>query len=154
MSLTKYILAQPTFSRAIQTAIAGLKALKPTYDWVGVYLLDGDVLTLRDEHYLGPVTEHPRIPLGHGICGAAAADKETIVVDDVNADDRYIACSLSVQSEIVVPILVADRVVGVLDLDSDTPAAFGTEDGRQLEAVAAALAQAWQRERAPAVTSH
>ena len=142
MSLTGEILAQPNLSAAIQTAIAGLKALKPFYDWVGVYLLDDDVLTLSDNHYLGLATDHPRILLGEGICGAAATGKETIIVDDVNADDRYIACSLSVRSEIVVPILVADRVVGVLDLDSDTPAAFGPEDGRQLEAVTAALAQA------------
>ena len=59
-SLRATILAQPTFSRAIQTAVAGLKALKPTYDWVGVYLLDGDMLTLRDDHYLGPDTRASR----------------------------------------------------------------------------------------------
>lgn len=144
MSLTADILAQTSFDAAIRTAVAGVKAIKPAYDWVGVYLLEGDVLTLRDEHYLGQPTVHTRIPLGSGICGASATDGETLVIDDVSADSRYIACSLSVQSEIVVPILAGEQLVGVLDLDSDTPAAFGADDRRELEQVAGALARAWQ----------
>jgi len=152
MPLTADILAQPSFDAAIRTAVAGVKAMKPTYDWVGVYLLEGDpsagsgqgVLTLRDEHYLGAPTSHIRIPLESGICGAAARSRETIMVDDVRRDSRYISCCLSVQSEIVVPIQAGERVVGVLDLDSDTPAAFGEADRRELEQVAGALARAWQ----------
>lgn len=152
MPLTADILAQPSFDAAIRTAVAGVKAMKPTYDWVGVYLLEGDpslgsgqgVLTLRDEHYLGTSTSHTRIPLDSGICGAAATDRETLVIDDVRADSRYIACSISVRSEIVVPILAGERVVGVLDLDSNTTAAFGEDDRRELEEVAGALARAWQ----------
>ncbi len=144
MPLTDDILAQPTFDAAIRTAVAGVKAMKPVYDWVGVYLLEGDVLTLQDDHYLGQPTVHTRIPLGSGICGVSATDGETLVIDDVHEDSRYIACSLSVRSEIVVPIMAGERVVGVLDLDSDTPAAFGEADRQELEQVAAALAQAWQ----------
>ncbi|MBA7595757.1 MAG: GAF domain-containing protein [Calditrichaeota bacterium] len=144
MSLTAEILAQPTFDTAIRTAVAGVKALKPTYDWVGVYLLEGDVLTLQDDHYLGQPTVHTCIPLGSGICGASATDGETLVIDDVHEDSRYIACCLSVRSEIVVPIMAGERVVGVLDLDSDTPAAFGEADRQELERVAVALARAWQ----------
>ena len=168
MTLTDDILAQPSFDAAIRTAVAGVKAMRPAYDWVGVYLLEGDpsagsgqapsagsgqapsagsgqgVLTLQDDHYRGQPTSHTRIPLDSGICGAAASSRETIVIDDVRRDSRYIACSLSVRSEIVVPIMAGERVVGVLDLDSDTPAAFVESDRRELERVAAALAQAWQ----------
>ncbi len=144
MNFWESILSQPTFDAAIRTAVAGVKALKPTYDWVGVYLLEGDVLTLQDDHYLGQPTVHTRIPLGSGICGASATDGETLVIDDVHEDSRYIACSLSVRSEIVVPIMAGERLVGVLDLDSDTPAAFGEADRQELERVAVALARAWQ----------
>jgi len=152
MSLTDDILAQPTFDAAIRTAVAGVLGMQPTYDWVGVYLLEGDpspgsgqgVLTLQDDHYLGQPTVHTRIPLGSGICGASATDGETLVIDDVHEDSRYIACSLSVRSEIVVPIMAGERLVGVLDLDSDTPAAFGEADRQELERVAVALARAWQ----------
>ena len=74
----------------------------------------------------GPqATEHVRIPIGEGICGAAAASGVTEVVDDVNADDRYLACFVSTRSEIVVPIAYEGRVVGEIDIDSDEPAAFG-----------------------------
>lgn len=124
-----------------------MKLMKPYYNWVGVYLLDdsGKVLTLRDEHYMGLPTEHKRIPLKSGICGASAASRETLVIDDVKSDPRYIACSLTVQSEIVVPIVAGDKVIGVLDLDSDTPAAFTPEDRQELEAVAKALALTWEK---------
>lgn len=144
MPLTDDILAQPTFDAAIRTAVAGVMGMKPTYDWVGAYLLEGDVLTLQDDHYLGQPTVHTRIPLGSGICGASATDGETLVIDDVHEDSRYIACSLSVRSEIVVPIMAGERLVGVLDLDSDTPAAFGEADRQELERVTDALARAWQ----------
>ena len=152
MDICETILSQPSFDAAIRAAVAGVKGMKATYDWVGVYLLEGDpspgsgqgVLTLQDDHYRGPPTSHTRIPLDSGICGAAACSRETIVIDDVRRDSRYIACSLSVRSEIVVPIMAGERVVGVLDLDSDTRAAFGEADRRELEQVAAALAQAWR----------
>ncbi|UCH62143.1 MAG: GAF domain-containing protein [Fidelibacterota bacterium] len=137
-------MSQPTFDAAIRTAVTGVKGMKPTYDWVGIYLLEEDVLTLQDDHYLGQPTVHTRIPLNSGICGASATDGETLVIDDVHEDGRYIACSLSVRSEIVVPIIAGERLVGVLDLDSDTPAAFGEADRQELERVADALARAWQ----------
>jgi L-methionine (R)-S-oxide reductase len=145
MSLTDDILAQLSFDAAIRTAVAGVKAMRPYYDWVGVYLLKGDVLTLQEEHYLGAPTVHTHIPLDSGICGVSAAGRETLVIDNVHQDSRYIACSVSVQSEIVVPIITEVRVVGVLDLDSDTPAAFKEEDRQELEGVAAALARAWEK---------
>ena len=107
----------------------------PHYSWVGVYLVDGDELVLGP--WRGPqATEHTRIPIGRGICGAAAAAGRTEVVDDVNADDRYLACFVSTRSEIVVPINYRGRVVGEIDVDSDTPAAFGEADRAFLERVA------------------
>jgi L-methionine (R)-S-oxide reductase len=109
------------------------------YSWVGIYLVEGDDLVL------GPwegaeATEHVRIPVGQGVCGAAAASGKTEVVDDVNADPRYLACFPSTRSEIVVPIAQNGRVVGEIDIDSDRPAAFGQEDRAFLERVAKLIA--------------
>jgi GAF domain-containing protein len=95
------------------------------YDWTGFYMLDpDDQETLVLGHFSGEPTAHVRIPVTEGICGAAAASGETIIVDDVNADPRYLSCSLSTQSEIVVPIYVQGKVAGEIDIDSHAPAAF------------------------------
>jgi GAF domain-containing protein len=83
-----------------------------------------------------------RIPVGQGICGAAAATGQTEVVDDVNADERYLACFPSTSSEIVVPIAYDGRVVGEIDIDSDRPAAFGQDDRVFLERVALLISPA------------
>ena len=105
------------------------------YSWVGIYLVEGDDLVLGP--WKGPeATEHVRIPLGQGVCGAAAASGRTEIVDDVNADPRYLACFPSTRSEIVVPIQHDGRVVGEIDIDSDRPAAFGDDDRSFLERVA------------------
>jgi L-methionine (R)-S-oxide reductase len=105
------------------------------YSWVGIYLVEGDELVLGP--WQGPqATEHVRIPVGQGVCGAAAATGRTEVVDDVNADPRYLACFPSTRSEIVVPISYEGRVVAEIDIDSDTPAAFAEDDRRFLERVA------------------
>jgi L-methionine (R)-S-oxide reductase len=105
------------------------------YTWVGIYLVEEGDLVLGP--WRGPqATEHKRIPVGHGICGAAAATGRTEVVDDVAADPRYLACFPSTRSEIVVPISYEARVVGEIDIDSDAPAAFVEGDRRFLERVA------------------
>ena len=105
------------------------------YSWVGIYLVEGDDLLLGP--WKGPqATEHVRIPVGQGICGAAAATGRTEVVDDVNADERYLACFPSTRSEIVVPIAYEGKIVGEIDIDSDRPAAFGEPDRALLERVA------------------
>jgi GAF domain-containing protein len=106
-----------------------------SYSWVGIYLVEGDDLVLGP--WKGPeATEHVRIPVGQGICGAAAASGQTEIVDDVNADERYLSCFPSTRSEIVVPISYQGRVVGEIDIDSDKPAAFGAPDRAFLERVA------------------
>ena len=105
------------------------------YSWVGIYFVEGDELALGP--WKGPAaTEHVRIPIGQGVCGAAAASGVTEIVDDVNADPRYLACFVSTRSEIVVPIRYDDMVVAEIDIDSDSPAAFGDEDRVFLERVA------------------
>jgi L-methionine (R)-S-oxide reductase len=105
------------------------------YSWVGIYFVEGDDLVLGP--WKGPqATEHVRIPVGQGVCGAAVASGMTEVVDDVNADERYLACFASTRSEIVVPIAYEGRVVGEIDIDSDQPAAFGADDRAFLERVA------------------
>ena len=110
------------------------------YSWVGIYFVEGDELVLGP--WRGPqATEHVRIPVGQGICGAAAASGETEIVDDVSADDRYLSCFLSTRSEIVVPIVYDQLVVAEIDIDSDRVAAFGEEDRAFLERVAAAISE-------------
>ena len=132
------VAAEPD-ARAAQTrAVAMLKASVPHYTWVGIYLLEGDELVLGP--FLGKPSPHTRIPLNRGICGAAASQKATIVVDDVNNDPRYLACSLDTKSEIVVPIMDGQTVLGEIDIDSDRPAAFGPGDRALVESVARALA--------------
>jgi GAF domain-containing protein len=112
------------------------------YNWVGFYMLDegqpGQQPTLVLGPYLGAETPHKRIPLNQGICGAAVSSAQTVIVDDVNADPRYLACSIETKSEIVAPIFVSGKVVGELDIDSHIPAAF-TPDDRQLVEFCAGL---------------
>jgi GAF domain-containing protein len=107
------------------------------YDWTGFYMLDPeDKETLVLGSFVGELTWHVRIPVTEGICGAAAASGETVLVDDVNADSRYLSCSIQTKSEIVVPIRAHGRVVGELDIDSHTPAAFTEIDRNFLEEAA------------------
>lgn len=108
------------------------------YTWVGVYLMEGDELVLGP--FRGKPSPHTRIPLNQGICGAAASQKQTVIVPDVNADPRYLACSLETRSEIVVPIMHGADCLGEIDIDSDQPDAFGEADRDLLEGVAKRLA--------------
>ena len=98
------------------------------YNWVGFYMLNaaGDMLHLGP--FEGAMTPHTSIPLNQGICGAAASTGKTVIVDDVNSDSRYLACSIETQSEIVVPVFAHGKVVGELDIDSHFKAAFHPED--------------------------
>jgi len=124
---------------AMARTVAILKARVPAYTWVGIYQCFGNELVLGP--FEGKPSPHTHIPVGRGICGAAAAEKTTIVVDDVNADPRYLACSLETKSEIVVPIMRDGDVIAEIDIDSDRAAAFGPDDKRMLETVAALLAE-------------
>jgi L-methionine (R)-S-oxide reductase len=129
----------PSYPEALLQTVNVLKDQMPDYSWVGIYLLEGEELILGP--YRGKPSPHTRIPLNQGICGAAASTKTTIIVDDVDADPRYLACSLETRSEIVVPIMRGMDVLGEIDIDSDKKAAFGAADRELLEAVAALLAR-------------
>jgi L-methionine (R)-S-oxide reductase len=111
------------------------------YNWVGFYMLEKegtqDMLVLGP--FRGTMTPHTRIPLNQGICGAAASTGRTIIIDDVSADSRYLACSLETKSEIVVPVFVEKKVVGELDIDSHFLAAFSSDDRTICEHAAAVL---------------
>jgi L-methionine (R)-S-oxide reductase len=133
------VAAAPTIESAMQQVVRLLKDAVPHYTWVGIYVVEGDELVLGP--FIGKPSPHTRIPLGQGICGAAVTEKATIVVDDVNADPRYLACSLDTKSEMVVPIMRGTQALGEIDIDSDRPAAFGDNDRALLEPVAAMLAE-------------
>jgi GAF domain-containing protein len=122
---------------AIREVVQALSEWGALYDWTGVYLLEGGELVIA--HEVGSPTPHRRIALDKGICGAAAREGRTIVVDDVNADPRYLACTLATRSEIVVPIGRGGRVLGEIDVDSDSPAAFTDADRTALERIAEML---------------
>ena len=109
------------------------------YSWVGIYVVEGVDLVLAAWQGAA-ATEHVRIPVGQGICGAAAATGRTEIVDDVNEDNRYLACFTSTRSEIVVPIVRGGVVLGEIDIDSDEHAAFAMDDQVFLEQVALELA--------------
>ena len=107
------------------------------YDWVGFYLHKNGELVL--DAYVGKPTEHTKIPIGKGICGQVAVNKKTMIVQDVSQVDNYIACSLDVKSEIVVPVLKNNKLVAELDIDSHSPAPFTADDSDFLEQICTLL---------------
>ena len=121
--------------RILRAVVDILHERLPQASWVGIYFVEGDELVLGP--WRGPqATEHVRIPIGRGICGAAAASGRTEVIDDVATDERYLACFPQTRSEIVVPVRYEGLVVAEIDIDSDQPAAFGDADRAFLERVA------------------
>jgi|SRR5580698_615511 L-methionine (R)-S-oxide reductase len=112
------------------------------YNWVGFYMLDpADENVLVLGPFRGAPTDHVRIPVSEGICGAAVAQGQTVIVEDVSADPRYLACSLETRSEIVVPIRANGKIVGEIDIDSHDLNSFGADDRSFLEDCAQVLGQ-------------
>ncbi|WP_350289999.1 GAF domain-containing protein [uncultured Croceitalea sp.] len=105
------------------------------YDWVGFYFKNGDKRELKLGPFAGNPTDHTIIPFGKGICGQVAESNENFVVPDVQAQDNYIACSINVKSEIVVPLFKDGENIGQIDIDSNTPDPFTSQDERFLEFV-------------------
>jgi GAF domain-containing protein len=105
------------------------------YNWVGFYFRNGDKQELKLGPYVGAPTDHTIIPFGKGICGQVALSNQNFVVPDVQAQDNYIACSIDVKSEIVVPLFVNGKNIGQIDIDSNTPDPFTEADERFLEFV-------------------
>lgn len=110
-----------------------LKAKVPYYNWVGFYFRNGDKEELKLGPYAGEPTDHIIIPFGKGICGQVAVSNQNFVVPDVKAQDNYIACSIHVKAEIVVPLFVNGENIGQIDIDSNTADPFSPEDERFLE---------------------
>ena len=117
-----------------------LKSNVPHYDWVGFYFKNGDKKELKLGPYAGSATDHTIIPFGKGICGQVAVSNKNFVVPDVKAQDNYIACSLTVKSEIVIPLFVNGENIGQIDIDSNTLNPFTKEDEEFLEFVCAKVA--------------
>lgn len=105
------------------------------YDWVGFYFRNGNKEELILGPFAGEPTEHKVIPFGKGICGQVAVSDENFVVQDVNAQDNYIACNIDVKSEIVVPLFVNGINIGQIDIDSNRKNTFSDLDERFLEYV-------------------
>jgi len=112
-----------------------LKAEIPHYDWVGFYFKNGDKRELKLGPYAGTPTDHTIIPFGKGICGQVAESNQNFVVPDVQAQDNYIACSITVKAEIVVPLFINGENIGQIDIDSNTPDPFTAADETFLEFV-------------------
>jgi len=111
------------------------------YNWVGFYFKNGDKDELKLGPYVGEPTDHTIIPFGKGICGQVAISNENFVVPDVAAQDNYIACSITVKAEIVVPIFVNGKNIGQIDIDSNTPDPFTETDERFLEFICKEVAE-------------
>ena len=113
----------------------------PTYNWSGIYRLEGDTLIL--DAYVGAETDHTHIPVGRGVCGTAVAEDRNQVIEDVRELTNYLACSTQTRSEIVVLIRAGGVVLGQIDIDGHTVGAFDASDERLLAKIAQILAENW-----------
>lgn len=120
-----------------------LKEAFPKYNWVGIYLLNGDNLHL--ETYLGKPPVHTKVKVSEGICGAGVREKKTIMIGDVCGDSNYLSCDINVKSEIVVPIMKEGEILGVIDIDSIKRNAFTDEDKEFLEEVSKIIGDTYPR---------
>lgn len=134
--------ASPSRGRALRAeAVRALNDL-PLYEWSGVYRLEGQELHL--DEYVGDATDHTVIPVGRGVCGTAVAERRSQVIDDVQALDNYLSCSIKTRSEIVVLIERSETILGQIDIDGHEVGAFGVSDEAFLRRVAAILADRWE----------
>lgn len=137
------LLSDPTKTtdKRLQGVCGLLKESVPYYDWVGFYFKNGDKDELKLGPYAGAPTDHTIIPFGKGICGQVALSNQNFVVPDVQAQDNYIACSIHVKAEIVVPLFVNGENIGQIDIDSNTADPFTSADVKLLEYVNAEVAK-------------
>ncbi len=121
-------------SDILKTAVELIDSFSEDFNWTGFYMMKGNILKIGP--YIGAETEHKIIELNKGICGAAASKKESIIVDNVQEDKRFLACSLTTYSEIVVPLMDGNRCLGEIDIDSNRPSNFKKDDKEMLEEIA------------------
>jgi L-methionine (R)-S-oxide reductase len=131
----------------LRRAVRRIKTSDTRFDWVGVYLLDGEKNELWLHNYVGSPTEHARIPVGTGVCGTAVAEKKNQNVADVTKVSNYLACNMDTRSEMVVLIRAGDDIFGQIDIDSSKIGAFSTDDESTLQSVADKLAEQLVAER-------
>ena len=131
------ISAKKSEPEVLKTAVEIISDFSDGFSWTGVYMMKNGVLEVGP--YVGPETPHTKIPLNSGICGAAASQKKSIIVEDVTADPRFLACSPHTKSEIVVPLMDDDLVLGEIDIDSNQRGFFSSEDKKMFEKIAATL---------------
>lgn len=130
------------------SAVKHVRTLSPKFDWVGIYVLNGDILELGP--YVGAPTEHTRIKVGVGVCGTAVARNEDMNVPDVASVGNYLACSLETAAELVVLIRDGEgRILGQIDIDSHTRGAFGAPEEEAVRTVARELGDLWPPPGAP-----
>lgn len=127
--------AQLNIDDKLTTVCELLQSTVPYYDWVGFYFRNGDKEELKLKAFAGEPTDYTIIPFGKGICGQVAVSNQNFVVPDVKAQDNYIACSIYVKAEIVIPLFVDGVNVGQIDIDSHTADPFSEEDVTFLEFV-------------------
>jgi len=119
----------------LETVCRLLKDRVPYYDWVGFYLADQAGGHLDLGPFAGKPTDHVKIPFGRGVCGRAAAQRKSLIVQDVSRENNYLSCGVDVRSEIVVPMLKDGDLIGEIDIDSRSLSPFSREDRVFLEAV-------------------
>lgn len=142
-SLVELVVNSPASrDEVLQSAVRILKQERKHYNWVGIYLIEGDTLVLHN--YIGKPTEHTHIPIGRGVCGVAVAEGANQIIGDVTRLDNYLACSVETRSEIVVLIRQGIEIIGQIDIDSDLENAFTQEDESLLARIAELLARRFQ----------
>lgn len=136
LDLIRRIVADPIERDAKLRAICRfLNANFNAFDWVGFYLSDEATQELVLGPFVGAPTEHVRIPFGRGICGQAAVSLNTMNIANISNESNYLACSLDVHSEIVIPIIKSGKFLGELDIDSHQSDRFGPAEQRFLEKI-------------------
>ena len=126
--IAKYLNQSQDPQTALEWVCAEIQQKLPSYDWVGFYFHKPEKKELHLKAFAGKPTDHTVIPFGKGICGQVALSNQNFVVDDVSEQDNYIACSIDVKSEIVVPLFMEGKNVGQIDIDSNTARAFDEKD--------------------------
>lgn len=131
----------------LRFAVRGIKEADDRFDWVGAFLLDAEGEELWLHNYVGPRTEHAKIPVGEGVAGTAVAEKKNQNIPDVSQVENYIVDNPAISSEMVVLIRAGDDIFGGIALDSMEPAAFTEEDESAVIQVTDKLAEQLMAER-------
>ena len=131
----------------LRKAVRSIDEADDRFNWVGVYLLNEPEQELWLHNYMGPGTDHAKIPVGTGVCGRAVAERTNLNIADVSAEENYLVCSPDTRSELVILIRAGEEIFGQIDVDSDDEAAFTEEDEMALISIADKLAEQLAAER-------